>query len=123
MRRTRCLQSVTFFFGPLARGADARYTARGMSNSAIELRRKRLAFRAARRGFKEADAIFGTFAAMHLGALNTTELDAFEALLDVPDHFVYDWLRGYAPVPTMHDTKVFLHLKAICCRKNPVWNV
>ena len=94
-----------------------------MSNSATELRRKRLGFRAARRGFKEADAIFGTFAARHLDALNTAELDAFEALLDVPDQLVYDWLSGYAPVPAAHDTEVFLHLKAICCRKNPVWNV
>ena len=94
-----------------------------MSDTPLERRRKRLGFRAARRGFKEADTIFGAFADAHLCELNETELDAFEALLDVPDQLVYDWLRGFAPVPTSHHTPVFLRLKAICNRKNPVWNV
>ena len=94
-----------------------------MPDTPIELRRRRLGFRAARRGFREADAIFGAFAAMHLDELNTAELDAFEALLDVPDQLVYDWLRDFAPVPTLHETPVFLRLKTICNRKNPVWNV
>ena len=88
-----------------------------------ETRRKRLHFRAARRGFKEADAIFGAFADIHLGELNEAELASFEALLDAPDQDVYDWLRGYAPVPTSHDTSVFARLTAICNRKNPIWNV
>ena len=96
---------------------------RGVNDNSLELRRKRLAFRAARRGFKEADAIFDAFAVAHLGELNKAELDAFEALLEVPDQLVYDWLRGYTPVPTLHDTPVFLRLKALCNRKNPVWNV
>lgn len=94
-----------------------------MNETPAELRRKRLGFRAVRRGFKEADAIFGAFAATHLDELNAAELDALEALLDVPDQLVYDWLRGYGPVPASHDTPVFLRLKAICSRKNPVWNV
>jgi antitoxin CptB len=94
-----------------------------MDDTPIELRRKRLGFRAARRGFREVDAIFGCFASVHLDELNAAELDTFEALLDVPDQIVYDWLCGFAPVPTLYDTPVFLRLKAICNRKNPVWNV
>lgn len=94
-----------------------------MNDAPIELRRKRLGFRASRRGFKEADAIFGAFAVLHLDELNAAELDAFEALLDVPDQIVYDWLCGFAPVPTLYDTSVLLRLRAICNRKNPVWNV
>jgi antitoxin CptB len=94
-----------------------------MSQTPIEIRRKQLRFRAARRGFKEADAIFGTFADLHLGALDEAGLASFEALLNAPDRDVYDWLRGHAPVPALHDTPVFARLKAICNRKNPFWNV
>ena len=94
-----------------------------MTDTSTETWRKRLHFRAVRRGFKEADAIFGAFADIHLGELNEAELASFEALLDAPDQDVYDWLRGHAPVPTSHDTSVFARLKAICNRKNPIWNV
>jgi antitoxin CptB len=97
--------------------------ARQMSDTPTEIRRKRLRFRAARRGFKEADAIFGAFADRHLGELDEAGLASFEALLNAPDQDVYDWLRGHAPVPTLHDTQVFARLKAICSRKNPAWNV
>ncbi len=64
-----------------------------------EARRKRLLFRAQRRGFKEVDIVFGTFAAAELDTLDETELDQFEALLDAPDQEVYAWLRGQTPAP------------------------
>ncbi len=89
----------------------------------IETRRKRLRFRAARRGFKEVDAIFGAFAERHLSELDDCELDLFEALLAVPDHEVYDWLRGAATVPPDLDTGVFDRLRAICNQRAPTWNV
>jgi antitoxin CptB len=88
----------------------------------IEIRRKQLRFRAMHRGFKEADAILGTFAALHLADLDDGELEMFAALLAVPDQDLYDWLRAAAPVPKAHDTPVFARLKAICERKHPAWN-
>ena len=88
-----------------------------------EARRKRLLFRAQRRGFKEVDLIFGAFAAAELASLPETELDQFEALLDAPDHEVYDWLRGAAPPAPQHDTPLFHRMKALCAQKAPVWNV
>lgn len=93
-----------------------------MRETPIDIRRKKLRFRAARRGFREADAIFGAFAELHLGDLGASALDTFEALLDAPDQEVYDWLTGQAPVPERHDTSVFARLKALCNRKNPTWN-
>ena len=75
-------------------------------------RRKRLLFRAQRRGFKEVDLIFGAFAQAHLSALDATGLDQFEALLTAPDQEVYAWLRGAEPVPPEHDNPVFAGLKA-----------
>jgi antitoxin CptB len=86
-------------------------------------RRKRLLFRAQRRGFKEVDLIFGTFAAAELDGMNEADLDQFEALLAAPDQEVYEWLRGYAPAPKEFDTALFQRMKALCARKNPTWNV
>ena len=88
-----------------------------------ENRRKRLLFRAQRRGFKEVDLIFGTFAAQSLAGLDEAGLDQLEALLDAPDQDVFAWLKGDAPVPTSFDTPVFAQLKALCRRKDPTWNV
>ncbi len=87
-----------------------------------EARRKRLLFRAQRRGFKEVDLIFGTFAAAELAGMSAAELDQFEALLEAPDQEVYLWLRGHAPAPAAHDTPVLARMKALCARKNPTWN-
>ncbi len=77
----------------------------------IETRRKKLRFRAQRRGFKEVDLIFGAFADAHLAGLNGGQLDRFEALLAVPDWQVYDWLMGECPVPPEHDNDVFALLR------------
>ena len=87
-----------------------------------ENRRKRLLFRAQRRGFKEVDLIFGTYAEGALADLDEAGLDQFEALLKAPDQDVYAWLRGAQPVPDDHDNAVFAGLKAVCGRKDPQWN-
>lgn len=94
-----------------------------MNRPSSDIRRKQLRFRAAHRGCKEADAILGAFATLHLAELDENELEVFAALLDVPDHDLYDWLRGAEPVPCDHDTAVFRRLKAICERKHLTWNV
>ena len=87
-----------------------------------ENRRKRLLFRAQRRGFKEVDLIFGAYAEQHLAGLDAAGLDQFEALLAAPDQEVYAWLRGADPVPAAHDNAVFAGLKAYCGRKGQQWN-
>ena len=95
----------------------------GEKGGSSEARRKRLLFRAQRRGFKEVDLIFGTFAARELAGLDEAGLAQLEALLDAPDQQVFSWLKGEAPVPAPFDTPVFAKLKALCKRKNPTWNV
>jgi antitoxin CptB len=87
-----------------------------------ENRRKRLLFRAQRRGFKEVDLIFGAYAEAALAGLDETGLDQFEALLTAPDQEVYAWLRGAEPVPDEFDNPVFAGLKAVCGRKGHLWN-
>lgn len=87
-----------------------------------ETRRKRLLFRAQRRGFKEVDLIFGAYAKEALQALDDHGLDQFEALLQAPDQDVYAWLREARPVPSEFDNDVFRGLKAVCGRKGFTWN-
>jgi antitoxin CptB len=86
-----------------------------------ETRRKRLLFRAQRRGFKEVDLIFGAYADAHLAGLDQAGLDQFEALLTAPDQDVYAWLRGAQPVPAEHDNPVFAGLQSYCGRRDPNW--
>jgi antitoxin CptB len=87
-----------------------------------ENRRKRLLFRAQRRGFKEVDLIFGAYAQENLAGLNELGLDRFEALLTAPDQDVYAWLRDAEPVPAEYDNDVFAALKAVLGRKGMTWN-
>jgi antitoxin CptB len=86
-----------------------------------ENRRKRLLFRAQRRGFKEVDLIFGQYAEAELPHLDDAGLDQFEALLIAPDQDVYAWLRGAQPVPPDHDNAVFAGLCAVCRQAKPNW--
>src|SRR6266576_2369714 len=87
-----------------------------------ENRRKRLLFRAQRRGFKEVDLIFGAYAQESLAGLDQAGLDHFEALLTAPDQDVYDWLRDAVRVPAEYDNEVYAGLKAVLGRKDIRWN-
>src|ERR1700712_467600 len=89
----------------------------GDEGGSSEARRKRLLFRAQRRGFKEVDLIFGAYAQDHLAALDEAALDQFEALLAAPDQEAYAWLRGAEAVPAAFDNPVFADLKSYCGKK------
>jgi antitoxin CptB len=75
-------------------------------------RRKRLKFRAWRRGFREIDLILGGFADRCLVDLSEAELDAFEALMKVPDNDVYDWITCAVEPPPEYDTPTLARLCA-----------
>ena len=59
-----------------------------------EQRKKKLKFRASHRGIKELDLFVGAFAEVHVEEMNDLALDEFEAILDVPDNIVLDWITG-----------------------------
>lgn len=75
-------------------------------------RRKRLKFRAWRRGFREIDLILGGFADRHLADLDEAGLKAFERLLNVPDNDVYDWVTGACAAPADYETDTLQRLRA-----------
>lgn len=78
----------------------------------LDPRRKQLLYRASYRGFKEADLLIGGFARAHLPAMSEAELDAFEALLALPDHDLYAWATGTAAPPANLEGPVLDRLRA-----------
>jgi len=75
-------------------------------------RRKKLKFRAWRRGFRELDLIMGGFADERLAELDEAGLDAFEHLLEAPDQEVYLWITEQAQAPAQYDTPILARLRA-----------
>jgi antitoxin CptB len=75
-------------------------------------RRKKLKFRAWRRGFREIDLILGRFADRRLADLDDAGLDAFEALLEAPDQDVYLWITEEAAAPPEYDTPILALVRA-----------
>ena len=60
----------------------------------IETWRRKLKFRADRRGFRELDLYMQQFTNAHLAAFDAGQLAQFEAVLDIPDQHVFDWIMG-----------------------------
>ena len=83
-----------------------------LSSAGLDPRRKRILFRARRRGMRETDLALGAFADAHLAALSDADLDEFERWLDLPDPVILSWIMGDAPVPVSFDTPLFARLRA-----------
>jgi antitoxin CptB len=69
------------------------------SGADLDVRRRRIRFRAWHRGIREMDLIMGGFADAELAGLTEIELDQFEHLLDLPDPQVFAWLSGAEDAP------------------------
>jgi antitoxin CptB len=78
----------------------------------IDPRLKKISYRAWHRGFREADMILGPFAEARLEAMSAAELDAFEALIDQPDHDLYGWIIGRDAAPRQFEGPVLEQLRA-----------
>ncbi|MBV1699714.1 MAG: succinate dehydrogenase assembly factor 2, partial [Hyphomicrobiales bacterium] len=54
------------------------------SSAGLDERRRKLLFRAWRRGVREMDLIIGRFADVHIASLDAAGLDDFERLIEAP---------------------------------------
>lgn len=83
------------------------------SSDGLDPRRRRILFRAWRRGMRETDLLLGRFADAYIAAFTEADLAAFEALLEAPDGDILAWLTGRAPAPAgaapLHDTLLAFH--------------
>jgi antitoxin CptB len=80
-------------------------------HAAPETRRRRLLYRATHRGTFENDLMIGGFIRANLASLTDADLDALEALLDIPDVDLADWLTGRRPIPPEAATPMLLRIR------------
>ena len=71
-----------------------------------ENRRQRLLFRSRHRGMNELDRLMGSFADAHVPTFTPEQLTQFEAILDLSDPDVFNWVTSAEEVPEEHDTEV-----------------
>lgn len=64
------------------------------SGEDILVRRKRLKFRSWHRGTKEMDLLLGPFADACLDGFDAARLAEYEAILDLPEPDLYEWIVG-----------------------------
>jgi len=80
------------------------------SSEGLDVRRRKLLFRAWRRGVRETDLIVGRFADAYIERFDDTALDDFERLIEVPNDALYAWVVGAENVPQEFDTAVLRQL-------------
>jgi antitoxin CptB len=83
-----------------------------LSEEKLENVRKRLAWRASRRGIKEMDILVGGFADANLPTMSPQELIVFEALLEIPDQQLLSWVTNQESVPLEMRKPMLLELLA-----------
>lgn len=74
-------------------------------------RRRRLLFRATHRGTFENDLMIGGFVRANLTTLTDADLDALEALLELPDVDLADWLTGRRAIPPDAASPMLLRIR------------
>lgn len=82
------------------------------TSAGLDVRRRKILFRAWHRGIREMDLVMGGFADAEIATLSESELGAFESLLDLPDADLLRWVTGEAPAPGDVDTALFRRMAA-----------
>ena len=72
----------------------------------LDLRRRRILFRATHRGTYENDILIGRFVRARLAAFTDAEMDEVERLMDHPEAVLGDWLMGRQPIPDDADFRL-----------------
>lgn len=69
------------------------------TDEAIHNKRKQLIFRSWHRGTREMDLIMGSFADKYVLDFTPEELEVYDAVLEIPDPDLYDWVSGRKKPP------------------------
>ncbi len=76
-----------------------------------ESRRRRLLFRATHRGTHETDILIGGFVASGLDGFDEAELDELEAVMELDDVDLADWLTGRRTIPAAAETPMLRRIE------------
>ena len=90
------------------------YDTRSMTepeHASLDVRRRRLLYRATHRGTYENDILLGGFVRRHVATLAESELAALEALLELPENELGDWLTGRLPIPAEVDSPMMRRIR------------
>jgi antitoxin CptB len=82
------------------------------SSGGLDERRRKLLFRAWRRGVREMDLIVGRFADAHIETFDAAGLDDFERLIEAPNSDLYAWVTRSERAPAPYNTAVLASLIA-----------
>ena len=77
-------------------------------------RRQRLRYRSWHRGTREMDLLMGSFADAHIATFAPEALDQYEAVLELSDPDLYNWITGAEPVPAEADSAV---MRLLCAHR------
>lgn len=80
------------------------------SSQGLDVRRRKLLFRAWRRGVREMDLIVGRFADAYIDKFDERGLKDFEQLIEAPNAELYAWVTGGQNIPANYDTTVLRQL-------------
>ena len=86
-------------------------TMAGRQEDETETRKRRLSFRAWHRGTREMDLMLGRFTDAHIGGFNEAEIASLEALMELPDPDIYNWIIGAAVPPDDVDMPLLLRIR------------
>jgi antitoxin CptB len=79
----------------------------------LDIRRKRLLWRASHRGIKEMDILVGGYAARELPQMRPDDLATFEGLMDIADQDLLAYATGQASIPSSIDCAMLRDILAI----------
>jgi antitoxin CptB len=85
-------------------------------HTAPETRRRRLRFRANHRGTFENDLMIGGFVRAHYDQLTEADVDALEAVMEMLDTDLADWLTGREPIPPEKETPMLVRMREYLAR-------
>jgi antitoxin CptB len=83
----------------------------GPDTRALDVRRRRLLYRATHRGTRETDLLVGGFVESRIALWSDAELDALEAVLELPDVDLADWLSGRRAIPSEFDSPMLRRMR------------
>ncbi len=82
------------------------------TTEALDARRRRLLFRATHRGTRENDILVGGFVSAGIAGFSEAEMSALEAIMELPDPAVADWLTGRVAMPEMEGGEMLRVMRA-----------
>jgi len=80
------------------------------NNTHLDIRRRRIKFRAWHRGMREMDLILGSYIDAHIDAMSAVDLDEFEQILTHEDRDLLQFILDRAELPPSAPLSLLQHI-------------